>query len=339
MASPLDQIRTALSIWRKEIDDAAASIPVIGRVFARRWRVLHIEGSGMRYVDGAGGETFIPDTASSDEARESLAKTNTSGPLALRFGTGKGFYRETHFPSAAGPHLLEAAKLALPRLSPLPADDTAFAIASRAPNANEPRIDVTLAIVKKSHIEQAARRAEDMGLSLSAVDLIGDDPLASPTYDLRPGQRPPGTGRSAFRMGAIVAGCLLVISAGLFADVQIRLTPELESLQTPAQIEASLQAAVVQARAKAEAGSATIALSDLSRRLPDGAYITNLTYEGSAIRLTGLAWDAAAALRALDSAPEFVDVTFQDATTRDEDTGRERFQITARHRMIGTDGP
>tara|TARA_R110002072_G_scaffold94046_2_gene208178 strand:+ start:1840 stop:2859 length:1020 start_codon:yes stop_codon:yes gene_type:complete len=334
MASPLNQLQTGLSIWREQIDDAAAAIPVAGTLFSRRWRILHIESGAMRYCDGKGQSVTLPDALSADEARDLLSSTSQSGPLVLRFASSLGFRRTTHFPSGASAHLNSAAELALPRLSPLPADNTAFAIESRAPSETEPRIDVTLAMVRRSAIESAVERATRLGLQPNAVDLAAADPDAAPHYDLRPGHRPPGSGRSAFKLGAALVLLFSVIALGFFLDARFRLAPQVAALETPAALEASLEAAVTQAAAKSNSGSATLALADLSRRLPDGAYLTNFTYEAGEIRISGLAWDAAVALRALDSAPEFVSATFSDATVRDEETGRQRFQIVARHRVV-----
>ena len=338
MASILTQLQTGLSIWREEIDEAAASIPVIGRLFARQWRILHIEPGALRYIDAQGTECTIPDSQPVDDARDALKGSVPAGPLVVRFAASQGFRRATHFPVAAGPHLVEAARLALPRLSPLAANDTAFAIERREQNPDEPRIDVTIAIVRQANIDAALVRAQALGLTPAAVDLADGDGLSPPVYDLRPGQRPPGTGRSAFRFGVILVAIFLVIGAGFAIDARMRLSPSLSELETPAQIEASLQAAVVQAQAKSNASSATLALADLSRRLPDGAYLTSFAFEDGEVRVSGLAWDAAAALRALDSAPEFNGATFSDATVRDENSGRQRFEIVSQHRASPEDG-
>ncbi|MEE2565721.1 PilN domain-containing protein [Hyphobacterium marinum] len=339
MTSLLTRARNGLSAWREDIDEAAAGIPVAGRVFARRWRILHVESGGMRYEDSTGQTVSLPEGLSAEDAREQIAGLSNSGPLVLRFAEALGFRRTTQFPAAASAHLRDAAQLALPRLSPLPADNTAFAIESRTASGTESRIEVTLAIIRRSALEAALDRATLIGLQPNAVDLAGTDPAAPPTYDLRPGHRAPGTGRSAFRLGTILVLVCLIAAAALAADTRLRLQPRLASLETPAALEASLQAAVVQARAKSTAGSVTIALADLSRRLPDGAYVTSFSYEAGSVRVTGLAWDAAAALRALDAAPEFAGATFSDATVRDEDTGRERFQIVARHRIVEGGAP
>lgn len=339
MTSLITQARNALSIWREEIDEAAASIPVAGRIFARRWRILHVEPGGLRYEDTNGQSVFLPDGLSVEDASGRISGLSSSGPLVLRFAESQGFRRTTHFPAAASAHLASAAQLALPRLSPLPADNTAFAIESRQPSESDARIEVTLAIIRRSALDAALERAGELGLHPAAADLAGADASAPPTHDLRPGHRTPGTGRSASRLGGILIVLCLIAAMAFAADARLRLQPQLAELQTPAALEASLEAAVVQARAKSTAGSATIALADLSRRLPDGAYVTSFAYEAGAVRVSGLAWDAAAALRALDSAPEFVGAAFSDATVRDEETGRERFQIAARHRVVEENAP
>lgn len=336
MSGFADQARLWLRQWMADVDDAASRLPVAGGWFARRWRVLFVEPGRMRYRDGRGGETIIPASASPAEAGPDIAALSRSGPLVLRFASSLGFRRKARFPSAARAHLDDAARLALPRLSPLPAAETAFAIERDSLVESDGWIDVSLAMVKRADLDQAVSRAEALGLRPAAADLAGDDPDAAPVCDLREGRRPPSAGHSAFRWTMVLAGMLLVAAAALALDARFRLAPRLAAVETPAAIEASLQAAIRHARAKVEADSLTVAVADLSRRLPDGAYVTDLAFDRGEVRVSLLAWDAVAAQRALESAPEFTGVNFSGARVRDEETGRERFELTMRH--VNSDG-
>ena len=326
-----DQTRLWLRQWIADVDDAASRLPVAGGLFARRWRVLLVEPGQMRYFDGRGGEAVIPARMTPAEAGPEISALSRSGPLVVRFASAMGFRRTTRFPSAARSHLDEAARLALPRLSPLPASQTAYALERDRLDENDGWIDVSLAMVRREDLEAALNRAEALGLKPAAADLAREDTEAAPVCDLREGRRAPSAGHSAFRWAIAAAAVFLVIAAGVTLDNRLRLQPRLAAVETPASIEASLQAAIAHARAKAEADSATVAIADLSRRLPDGAYATDVSFNNGTLRVTGLAWDAAATLSALANAPEFADVAFSGATVRDEETGRERFDLTLRH--------
>ncbi|WP_420430893.1 PilN domain-containing protein [Hyphobacterium sp.] len=333
MTSFLDPVLRSLAAWRETVDSAAADLPGIGSLFARKWRVLRYDATGIRYTNSEGESVEIPVQEDATAARTEIARLGRKGPLVLRLAGPLGFRRTASFPSAARRHLDEAIELALPRLSPLPPADIVFAADNSQIEESDDRIAVPVSIVRRAALDTALTRAAEFGLSPAAVDLENGDPLAPPAIDLREGRTTPSAGRSAFALMAGLSLVLVVVIAGLIADQKFRLDPRLQSAQRPASLEARLQAAIEHADAKARAGSAVIALSDLSRRLPDGAYVTSFAYEDGTVSITGLAWDAAAALRALDGAPEFIDATFDGATVRDEESGRERFQLSARHRL------
>ncbi|WP_421785409.1 PilN domain-containing protein [Hyphobacterium sp.] len=334
MTAIFSPILRAVAVWRDHVDSAAADLPGIGGLFSRNWRVLRYDASGIRYTNSDGESVELRAEEDPATARAEIGRLGRKGPLVLRIAGPLGFRRTASFPSAARRHLDEAVELALPRLSPLPPEDIVFAADRGRMAESDDRISIPVAIVRREALETAMARTAEFGLSPDAVDLEHDDPLAPPVIDLRQSRSAPSAGRSAF---AWLAGLSLLSSAviaGLAADGQWRLEPRLEAAQRPASLEVRLQAAIDHANAKARSGSVVVALSDLSRRLPDGAYISNFAYEDGTIVITGLAWDAAAALRALDAAPEFVDAAFDGATVRDEDSGRERFQLTARHRIV-----
>ena len=333
-----DAIGRGLAIWRDDVDSAAAGLPLVGGLFSRNWRVLRFDTGMVRYTNTEGESVEIPAHEDAGAARAEIARLGRKGPLVLRIATPLGFKREAGFPVAARQHLDEAIELALPRLSPLPAEDILFASDRSQMQENEGRISLPVFMARRETVNTAMARAQELGLEPVAVDLETADPAAAPVVDLRKNRRAPAGGRSAFLFGTLIAGLLLLATAGLLVDRAVRLDPAYEAARRPASLEARLEAAITHAAAKSRAGSATAALADLSRRLPDGAYITSFAYEDGTIRISGLAWDAAAALRALDAAEEFTNASFNGATVRDEETGRERFDLTARHRILAPGG-
>ncbi|WP_421792901.1 PilN domain-containing protein [Hyphobacterium sp.] len=336
MTSIVNAIQRGLSAWRDDVDSAAADLPVIGGLFARSWRVLRYDASGCVYTNADGETLEISASEDADAARAEIARLGRKGPLVLRLAAPLGLKREASFPTAAKKHLEEAIELALPRLSPLPVEDILFAADTSGISETDGRFSLPISIMRQDTLAAAMRRASEFGLDIAAVDLETDDPRAAPAIDLRENRSSPSSGRSAFMMSAVITSILLVAIAGLTLDRNLRLDPVYEAARRPASLEARLEAAIEHAEDKSRAGSAVAALADLSRRLPDGAYVTGVSYENGTLRLTGLAWDAAAALRALDAADEFADAAFDGATVRDEETGRERFELTVRHRVTGS---
>ncbi|MCH8490694.1 MAG: PilN domain-containing protein [Oceanicaulis sp.] len=325
-------LASMLSAWREDVDSAAFAEPRVRALLERRWRVLRVESGGMRYIDKAGVEAEIPDDLSAAEARTRIAALSQSGPLVLRFAQPLGFRTVTKFPVAAASHLDSAARLALPRLSPLPPSNVALAVEHhQADPDSENWLQVHVAIVRKDRLEASLQRAAELDLTPVATDLEGAAPRAAPAYDLRTGKRGSGGHRSVFRWAMAVAAVALIVSASAWADRSLRLQPRLSAIQSELVAEPVSEAANAQAQLKASAGSATIALADLSRRLPDGAYITALDLRDGILRISGFANDAAAALRALDASPEFDGAAFAGATVRDDANGLERFEIVLTH--------
>lgn len=338
MTTILDAIGRGLKTWRDDVDSAAAELPVIGGLFARNWRVLRYENASVVYTTASGESLEIPASEEAGIASAEIARLGKKGPLVLRIAGALGFRRSASFPQAAGKHLDEAIELALPRLSPLPAADIVFAADRSRLEESDGRISLPVSIVRRSTLDDALKRASALGLDVAAIDLEHDEGGIAPSLDLRDGRSAPSGGRSAFVFASIITALLIVATGGFLIDRAVRLDPEYATARRPASLEARLEAAITHAENKAGSGSAVAALADLSRRLPDGAYVTSFAYENGNVRISGLAWDAAAALRALDSADEFVGASFDGATVRDDETGRERFELTAQHRMIGSGG-
>jgi len=326
-------LASMLSAWREDVDSAAFAMPRVRTVLERRWRILRVEVGGMRYLDTHGAEAEIPNDLPDSEARAHIAALSRSGPLVLRFAQPLGFRTVTKFPVAAASHLDAAARLALPRLSPLPPANVVLAIEHHQSDPdNENWLQVQLAIVRKDVLETSLQRAASLGLAPVATDLEGAAPLGAPNYDLRTDKRGAGGHRSVFRWAMGIAALALIVSAAGWADTALRLQPQLDERRGSLIAGPVSEAANAQAQVKASAGSATAAIADLSRRLPDGAYLTALDYRDGVLRINGFAADAAAALRALDASPEFDGAAFAGATVRDDGNGLERFEIVLSHR-------
>lgn len=328
-----DAIWRAFASWRDDVDSAAAELPVVGSLFARDWRILRFENGKVSYTNTSGESIDIPDAEEAAIARAGIARLGKKGPLVLRIAGPLGFRRTASFPVAARKHLDEAIELALPRLSPLPESDIVFAADRTQLTENDGRISLPVSIIRRTTLETALSRAAALGLEPAAVDLESGPENMAPALDLRDGRSAPSAGRSAFALIAILSGLLAAAAAGFLIDQTVRLGPAYADARRPASLEARLEEAITHAEEKAQSGSAVAALADLSRRLPDSAYVTGFAYDEGNIRISGLAWDAAAALRALDAAEEFTGAAFVGATVRDDETGRERFELTARHRI------
>ena len=73
----------------------------------------------------------------------------------------------------------------------------------------------------------------------------------------------------------------------------------------------------------------SLLLADLTRALPDGAYLDELSVDGQSVILSGYAVSAAALIPALAQSGHFSDAHFTGGVTREAERGLERFQIAA----------
>lgn len=75
--------------------------------------------------------------------------------------------------------------------------------------------------------------------------------------------------------------------------------------------------------------SASLLLADLTRALPDGAYLDELSIDGQSVILSGYAVSAASLIPALAQGGRFTDAHFTGGVTRETERGLEHFQIAA----------
>lgn len=73
--------------------------------------------------------------------------------------------------------------------------------------------------------------------------------------------------------------------------------------------------------------SVSLLLADLTRALPDGAYLDALAVDGQSVSLSGYAVSAAALIPALAQSGRFTDAHFTGGVIREPERGLERFQI------------
>ena len=331
MSGLLDRLTGAWRSWKSEVDAAASEAPLLGEVFARRWRILRVETGRMTLDDGRGGRAELPDHMDAGTARGEIAALSQAGPVVLRFAPALGFRRPARFPASAKAHLDNAVRLALPRLSPLPADDVAWAVDQSSVTETDGRIETQVALVRRDALEHALARAEAIGLTIAAADLEGVSADAAPEFDLRPGRRRPSAGRSALKAGLIAAALLFALAGGLWVDQSFRLQPAAEALAPEGADDPRMISAAAHRRAMRAAPPVSDLLADLSARLPDGAYAQSIEVEGDRVRINLLAWETGSTLQAIEASPEFDNAEFEGAMVRQDGSGRERFTITARY--------
>lgn len=307
-----------LAEFMSALDAQMADLPGIGRLFARDWQILSFGAADGFSLFNADGVQDIPSDARAE---------NLSQHTCLRLGPGQGQVRSLQLPRAAAGSLREAVRLSLETISPMPVEDTAFAIVDSTQSPDGEQVVVSVALASKARLARMQARAHEAGIKLGCIDVLDPrDSQASPRYDLRSGLSP----ANGLRPSALVAGLcvLMLLGAGaLQAWAHFDLQPKWQELAAATGAQAP-QASQMQKDAWQAQMPFVQAWSTITRLLPDTAWADSLHMQGNVIRISGHAVNSAAIVPLLEASPLLSNVRFVAASVQ-EDDGKESFEIEA----------
>lgn len=260
--------------------------------------------------------------------------------VALRLGPTEGLRRMLDLPLAARDDLGELLRLEMDRLSPFAADQVQFAYRLVASDPTNRRIQVELQMAPKRVIDQALAVAERFEVVPDSVELAdaGADPEA--VLNLLP-QEPQGTVRMSLLDRVLVGLSALVVAAAIAVTLHQQrsaaedLDRQVAAAKGPAEESLALLERLDEIRAqvrflterKSKASLAVEVLDELTRLVPDQAYVVQLTLRGNEVELHGFAQNAARLIRLLDRSALFRAPHFLSPVIQDSGQGAERFHI------------
>lgn len=240
-------------------------------------------------------------------------------------------HRVVDLPLAAERNLRAAVALEMDRYTPFAAEAVHFAcrVLSRDPASG--RMQVALAAVPRAQADPVIAGRRSAGAAPAWLDLGAG--LRVPLE-----QRTAGGRRVLFAVAAASA-LAAVVYAPLAAKQRAVEDLEAEARVARAQAAAAgaLQRRLDAARAEERAvlarrttrAAALELVDELTRRLPDGTWLTHLELAGSRLRLRGESSNAAELPAALDGSPLIAGAALDGALTREPGSARERFTLTA----------
>ncbi len=284
-----------------------------------------------------------------------LARLRRRKKLLLRLAGEHGLLARDLLPAGAEPDLRAIVEHRLDTLTPWTAERACFDVEISDRRADG-RLEVTVAAVPRAFLERVRERLAELGIEVEAVDLGEADAPPVARFDLADkAERDAG---SALRVaGAVLLGALVLAGAALAgSEIHARGVVLAERERAAAVLEARLaDLAELRERLEAlrrEAGllagrfaaapSALALLEELSRSLPDEAFLSDLELVGDRLRIAGYAPDAAPLVPLLEDLGALEDVRFQAPSARtvlEEAGGRrevERFVLAAR--VVGLRG-
>jgi Tfp pilus assembly protein PilN len=180
------------------------------------------------------------------------------------------------------------------------------------------------------------------GIAISSiVPLDGDrKPLwACRPHWLNDGQSAPRRGRGSLLvklllMAGLAFAALSLSRLGWLSWQLSDLAPRADRAQAETRRIASLRAdGALLLREQRRALRIVATLDDLAQKIPDGAWLTEMTLDGDGLRLAGAAPSAADVLSLVDACPTLRAAALQAAVARDAGKGLERFRIGAKLRQ------
>jgi general secretion pathway protein L len=263
--------------------------------------------------------------------------------VGVRLPEGQALRKSVELPAAAAENLRQVVSFEMNRLTPFEADDVYFDCRITRQEAGAQQIAADLVVAPKSAVEAALARAGDLGLQPSVVDVAGDGEGVGVDFNLISDR----LGSTSARTGAGLTAALGLLAAALCAamiyiplDRQRDLADELSREGAQARVEAQF---VSRLRAEIDAASqakdfivekklrnptATQALNELTRLLPDDTWLFQLRLNGEQASLYGFSASAAALVGALEAGALFHDVGFRSPVTRDLKSNLERFHLS-----------
>lgn len=345
-----------LNWWRQELMGLLPGVLSARRMPILPRQILSVEARGLRLINARGGKSrageaepgqIIPITEIMQQL--SSSKTGTIKPeIGLRLNYQTCFVRKVELPAAAITDFPQLLAIDLERATPFKLRDvyTAYTI---DPQISRPgKTSVRQLVIKRAVVDGLIKILESAGRKVSRLDCWDEDgKLALPvnfleTMTLKP--RTASRGSNLVPALALTAAGLaglaayLVIDRGEIAlsEIQAQNARLKTKVQATRDATAKSQTMISEIenfrRLRSTIPSKVAALEELTRLVPDSAWVTDLKIDGSNVDIAGLATSAVTLISILERSTFFVDATSTAPLTFDQREDKERFSIRVKIR-------
>jgi general secretion pathway protein L len=345
MTEALSFIRTGIGAffawWFGELAGLVPRGLIPGRRQARRGTLLLLAPGGASFHRGGRllGRSDAPEPERSAELGALWRRARgRNRRLTIRLARSQGLVRRLDLPLAAKQDLDDMLRLEMDRLTPFAADQVLSAHRIVAQDQRERRLTVELQVAPKAVVDDALELAGRLGATVERVELepTGEDALA---LDLLPDRTTASGGHGITRALAVLALILAALAVALplrqqhasLADLERQAaaakTRAEESLALRRRLEALTSSAAFLVEEKTDAPMVSQVLAELTRIVPDTAYVSQLQLRDGTLQLHGFAETASALIGLLDASPLFTTPQFRSPVTQDPRLELERFHI------------
>lgn len=243
-------------------------------------------------------------------------------------------------PVAAAGNLADVLRFEMDRHTPFSADQVYFGFKTEPREKDHAQLQVNLLLAPREQVDPVLAELEALGV---APDSLGhaDDPQAPVIVLPARHSGAPKSGRINGLNGALVLVMLLLLIAVPLYQRQNRIAVLSEQLDQPRQraeqtallkrqLEELQQSKQFLSRASSSSQPVLPLLAELTRILPDHAWISRFELLEGAVQIRGESANASELIGLLESSPLFFDVRFSSPVTNNPATNRDRFMIDAR---------
>lgn len=246
--------------------------------------------------------------------------------------------RELALPSLGQSDLVAAIEMEVRASSPFPSEDTVWGWRAKTGGAGNRQIMVALAS-RRRIMQSLATAAQHLPAGQAEVWAAAGGGICLRGFG--EGRRERTVRRSRQRLLLLSGGNVILLLALLAAPVMqqraelkqaqavyARLNQDArEVLAAREQLSRAIDSVATLTRRQEAVPHTLVLLEALTRLLPDGAWLERLEFQGQVLRLQGWADNTTALMESFGSIPGVAEVRMPAPTSRDPQSGKERFTI------------
>ena len=345
VAAAQSGLRAFFEWWWNELEGLLPRVLSPSRRQRRRLLVLALGPDGAALFQGSGASRrLIARSEGDDPDRLKAAIAKAQGRrrrTIVHLPPHRGLRKTLDLPVAARDDLDQLLRFEMDRLTPFRAEEVVFAHRVARIDSQSRRMTIELHLAPRSVVEGALDYTRSLGLVPARVELAALGATDYDGLDLLPDESGRAYGMSRLNRALAVLAVLLVVAAVGIPLRQQRSTAadlEVEVGAAKAEAEASLElrerlervsaSTDFLAAEKARVPMTSLILAEITRVVPDQAYLQQLDWQDGTLQIQGMAEGAAALIAILDGSPMFGAPQFRSPVTPDRRTELEQFHVS-----------
>lgn len=334
--------KLVLANWRDELRAAWGPVLLSGgpqtvvRVTPEALEVYRAEVASTDLV----GSALIEAGKADIRALRLLAEqAGSTTDVTLRLPADAALRPRLSLPKASSSAVHGALTYEIERISPIPPSELYYDYG--VIGASGPLLDIELRLVKRQMLDSQIAACGAAGLTVATIDFDGDPrPADGRNFPVDRSARLRVLFRRYRRLGMIgVTACLFIaVLIGAYqrqsAALDAAISASADAGQRAARVE-KIQHTI--ALASNDLGFAAeqkkspllvSVLADLTQILPDGTYVSELTFDGKTVRIVGSSTAAADLIGLIDHSPKFRSARFEAPLVHDQAANTDRFDLS-----------